>query len=176
LAVEPQQRAEANVIIGLSEARGDFATARRLKTEWIYGEPWPIGLRLSPRDAPIPAPTGPGALVIGYRPSLFAAAADLRFPTLVASSSHADGLTGWAFDPHAPDDPVLLDLLDGDTVWMTFHADQAIPGGVDQCPDGQHGFTVAWPADLPPERRATLCLRAHADGSVFAVGGAEGPV
>ena len=176
LAVEPQQRAAANVIIGLSEARGDFATARRLKTEWIYGEPWPIGLRLSPRDAPIPAPTGPGALVIGYRPSLFAAAADLRFPTLVASSSHADGLTGWAFDPHAPDDPVLLDLLDGDTVWMTFHADQAIPGGVDQCPDGQHGFTVAWPADLPPERRATLCLRAHADGSVFAVGGAEGPV
>jgi hypothetical protein len=168
-AVEPQQRAAANVIIGVSEALGDFDTARRIKSEWIYGEPLPVGLKLSPRTAPIPSPSPAGPLVIGYRPSLFAAAADLRFPTLAIAHLEQRVLKGWAFDPHSPGEPVILELLEGETTVMTFTADQEIPTGSPGSPDGLHGFAVTYHPDDPVEPTRPLRLRARADGSLFDV-------
>ena len=168
-AVEPQQRAAANVIIGVSEALGDFDTARRIKSEWIYGEPLPVGLRLSPRTAPIPSPSPARPLVIGYRPSLFAAGADLRFPTLAIAHLEQRVLKGWAFDPHSPDEPVILELLEGETTVMTFTADQEIPTGSPDSPDGLHGFAVTYHPDDPVEPTRPLRLRARADGSLFDV-------
>gem|GEM_PF-343006 len=167
--VEPHERATTNVVIGLSEALGDFDTARALKSGWTYGDPQPVGLQLSPRSRPIPAPPSEEPLTIGYRASLNAACADLRFPVLIALYATADGVAGWCLDPHAPTASMLLDVMDGETWLQTVVADQPIDPRVAPRPDGAHGFALAWPANVPPNRRASLTLRCRADGGEIAL-------
>jgi D-alanine transfer protein len=71
-----------------------------------------------------------------------------------------DGIRGWAWDPQKPDDPVTVQILDGQTVIASFaavqHRDdltQADKG------NGRHGFDVAIPAVLRDGRMHTVFVR-----------------
>ena len=165
-ALEPQERAAANVIRGLSLARGDFSTAREILRAWTAGAPNPRGLRLSARTTPVPAPRPPGHLVLGYEPSLDAAAANLRFPVLAEVHAKPEGLIGWAWDPHAPEEAVGLELLLDKRVLAKTLADKPIQGSPASAPEGRHGFRIAWPTGLNPAECAQVQLRATHDGTL----------
>lgn len=77
----------------------------------------------------------------------------------------AERITGWAWDPDRPDEPVAVDILDGDTVALTIMADRARDdlkaagiGG------GRHGFEILQPAHLFPRSRHRIRIRRAFDG------------
>ena len=173
LAVEPHHRAAANVLLGLCQARGEFAAARALMRDWCYGPPVPVGLAFSARTpTPACAPAS-GVRVLGYRPSLDAAAAELRFPVCARIQHSASGLRGWAFDPHAPEQAVCLELRHGAQVLARVRADVPLAQSDPEAPAGAYGFALDWPVDvrLPPVHE--LHLRAVNDGTLYAIPGAQ---
>jgi len=173
LAVEPHHRAAATVLLGLCQARGEFAAARALMRDWCYGPPVPVGLAFSARTpTPACAPAS-GVRVLGYRPSLDAAAADLRFPVCARIQHSASGLRGWAFDPHAPEQAVCLELRHGAQVLARVRADVPLAQSDPEAPAGAYGFALDWPVDvrLPPVHE--LHLRAVNDGTLYAIPGAQ---
>ena len=164
-AETPHERAAANVLVGIARARGDFKTAAQLIQDWRYGEPLPVGLVLSRRDASRPTPPPSESVTLGYRPSLNFAASDLRFPMRFQVESTLQEIRGWAWDPHAPNEAVWLDVMQDAQVLYSFEANGPIPAHLENVPDGLFGFSLSLSADWRPTISSPWRLRARVDGS-----------
>lgn len=80
-----------------------------------------------------------------------------------------DVISGWAFDPAAPERPMRLRVLDRGVAIAELVADQfrgdLLQAGIG---DGRHGFTLVVPGGLSPEREHTITLQRAEDGATLA--------
>jgi GT2 family glycosyltransferase/glycosyltransferase involved in cell wall biosynthesis len=74
-------------------------------------------------------------------------------------------INGWVWDPAHPNEPVNIEILDGDTVVLKIPADQfradLLEGGKG---DGRHGFTVPNVGGILPLSRHRVRVRRASDG------------
>jgi O-antigen biosynthesis protein len=87
--------------------------------------------------------------------------------SLIGSADHADHdqLSGWAWDPARPDDPVDIEILNDDTVVLKVCADQPRADLVQAgAGSGRHGFFLRNLAGVFPLSRHRVRVRRAADG------------
>jgi hypothetical protein len=72
----------------------------------------------------------------------------------------AESISGWAWDGHDPDEPVEVDIYDGDELLTTVTADEFRQELVEaKRGNGRHHFTCPTPVELCDGRRHTVHVR-----------------
>lgn len=91
-------------------------------------------------------------------------------PKALHAAGFADTMTlyeirGWAWDPDHPNDPVAIELLDGDTVVLKVLADlYRVDLDTNGIGNGRHGFVIASPAAIFQHSRHFVRVRRALDG------------
>ena len=75
-----------------------------------------------------------------------------------------DRIAGWAWNPANPDEPIELEILDGDLVVLTVRADQFRADLVGKIGNGIHGFDLRNLAGVFPLSRHLVRVRRAGDG------------
>lgn len=74
--------------------------------------------------------------------------------------TNCDGVTGWAWDPSRPDEPLRIDVYDGNLLLTTVTADAFRQDLLDvKKGNGKHGFLLPTPPQLKDNNRHYIYMK-----------------